>query len=317
MPQLFGAAALATMRGRIERLVEGAATRLRAEGRLQTEHAGQPFGRRMMALIEEAGVEAAMAAFGEAGSVFGVERARGEAADEDERPIYDIVTHPGVLDVLEALMGPEHPITYSYAGIMRARLPDGTNDSRNAKPFPFHQDSQYFDTKSPNSKDAVNVEAGWSPSTADMPIVGVWVPLVDADVRSGCLQFIEGSHRWGLLDGARDEKNNMQTHEDFMAREGARPVAVPAKVGDAILFSNLVFHGSEMSNSDDVRWTLDWRCHASPFAARFVDPDAVSGSELAATRWWATEGWWSDGQPDGSGRWEAWAPWAAGGRAAL
>ena len=176
VPQLFGAAALATMRGRIERLVEGAATRLRAEGRLQTEHAGQPFGRRMMALIEEAGVEAAMAAFGEAGSVFGVERARGEAADEDERPIYDIVTHPGVLDVLEALMGPEHPITYSYAGIMRARLPDGTNDSRNAKPFPFHQDSQYFDSPMAPAEEGAEpvVPAGQAISTERLHIITVW-----------------------------------------------------------------------------------------------------------------------------------------------
>lgn len=283
-------------------------------------HADQPFNRRLARLVEDQAkrsghdptLSATTGVFARGSQIVEVWKSTPEAP---ARALFELVTHPALLGPIAELLG--GPELCFHRGLCRPKLP-GVTDAG----FPWHQDSQYFDTKSPNSKDAVNVEAGWSPSTADMPIVGVWVPLVDADVRSGCLQFIEGSHRWGLLDGARDGKNNMQTHEDFWAREGARPVAVPAKRGDVILFSNLVFHGSEMSNSDDVRWALDWRCHASPFAARFVDPDAgvVSESELAATRWWATEGWWSDGQPGGSGpsgRWEAWAPWAASGRSAL
>lgn len=69
--------------------------------------------------------------------------------------------------------------------------------------------------------------------------------------------LIPGSHRWGMHAGERDSNGNMRAYEDVEAR--AEAVPVPAKRGTAILFHNLVFHGSGQNLSDRVRWSLDWR----------------------------------------------------------
>lgn len=64
--------------------------------------------------------------------------------------------------------------------------------------------------------------------------------------------------------------------------------AVPARVGDLILFSNLVVHGSHPNLTEEVRWSLDWRCHASPYGR-----PPRSAAEAEATQWWARRAWFS------------------------
>ena len=64
-------------------------------------------------------------------------------------------------------------------------------------------------------------------------------------------------------------------------------VTVPAARGDVILFSNLVLHGSGVNHSDGVRWSLDWRVHASPSAQGTLSP-----KETAAAAWWGNRAWW-------------------------
>ena len=59
-------------------------------------------------------------------------------------------------------------------------------------------------------------------------------------------------------------------------------VTVPAARGDVILFSNLVLHGSGVNYSDGVRWSLDWRVHASPSSAQ----GTLTPKEAAAAAWW-------------------------------
>jgi hypothetical protein len=296
VPDLFSPADVARMRWRIERLVDGAAESLVADGLAASAHASEPFGRRLMALVEEAGAQAVMLRLGQArevvGAVFGVAKAHGPQADEAERDVFDTVTHPEVLDVLEALMGPT--ISYSYAGIMRVRLPDGTQDSRDAKPFPFHQDSQYFDdgfgveskAKDEEGQNTV-VPAGLPSSTQHLHIITVWAPLVDTDATNGALTLVPGSHRWGQLDGQRDADGNMQAyHLPERARvEGAPRVVEDCPAGGAIFFNNLVFHGSGPNSSNAVRWSLDWRYDAG---AEGSGPASMGGTPAAkaAAEWW-------------------------------
>ena len=75
--------------------------------------------------------------------------------------------------------------------------------------------------------------------------------------------------------GERDSDGNMRAYEDVEAR--ARAVPVPAKRGTAVVFHNLVFHGSGQNLSDRVRWSLDWR----------YAPTLASGSRWSvAAEWW-------------------------------
>ena len=78
-----------------------------------------------------------------------------------------------------------------------------------------------------------------------------------------------------MYAGERDSNGNMRAYEDVEAR--AQAVPVPAKRGTAILFHNLVFHGSGQNFTNRVRWSLDWRYASSV-------PRSI-GSRRAA-KWW-------------------------------
>jgi phytanoyl-CoA hydroxylase len=302
VPDIFSVRDLARMRSRVEGLVDRAASSLDETGLLSFgTHSEEPFGRRFMALVEDAGPDAAMSRLQEAGSVFGVAEAHGSEVDALERPIFEMVSHARLLDVLEALMG--STFSYSYAGIMRARLPDGAGHSRSAKPFPFHQDSQYFDSaRIPGGKPSTALGGGSSSapviprgqaiSSEQLHIVTVWVPLVDTDASNGALTLISGSHRWGMLDGQRDADGNMQCHnpDDRQRIELAPRVVQPCPAGGAILFNNLCFHGSGPNLTDSVRWSLDWRYDAGASRAPHTPKKTNAKEEEAATqlalRWW-------------------------------
>ena len=93
--------------------------------------------------------------------------------------------------------------------------------------------------------------------------------------------------------GERDSNGNMRAYEDVEAR--AEAVPVPAKRGTAILFHNLVFHGSGQNLSDRVRWSLDWRYaptlppsgNRRTVAAEWWLPTATAVGELAWTQFQA------------------------------
>jgi ectoine hydroxylase-related dioxygenase (phytanoyl-CoA dioxygenase family) len=76
--------------------------------------------------------------------------------------------------------------------------------------------------------------------------------LDDATVENGCLQYIPGSHRWGLLpkpviagdlDGVREFLNDAQR------KQFEHPVYAPVKAGEAIFHHSLTLHGSGANTS--------------------------------------------------------------------
>ena len=60
-------------------------------------------------------------------------------------------------------------------------------------------------------------------------------------------------------------------------------MGVPAEAGTAILFNNLVFHGSGSNNTPRVRWSLDWRYAPTVLAS---SPNDDGGGSRAAAEWW-------------------------------
>jgi ectoine hydroxylase-related dioxygenase (phytanoyl-CoA dioxygenase family) len=82
-----------------------------------------------------------------------------------------------------------------------------------------------------------------------------WCSLDDATVENGCLQYVPGSHRWGLLDkpnlagdllGIMDYLNEEQKKE-------FKPVHVEVKAGEAIFHHSLTLHGSGENKSNQAR----------------------------------------------------------------
>lgn len=154
------------------------------------------------------------------------------------RQLHALVTAPGLVGPLAEILGPE--VTFHGDYQLTVKLPHGE-----ATAFPWHQDTHYYGVPSRH-----------------MHIVTAWVALVDADEENGCLRVLPGSHRWPLLDAARDANLNYRCLEDVEAR--GNPVTLPARAGDAILLTNMTFHSSGPNRSSGIRWSLDLGYSATP-----------------------------------------------------
>ena len=220
---------LAPMREFISAKVDAYAREEYAAGKLSSLYADESFTRRYAAICEEQGISP-----------------RGWGLGSFGRELYDLYTLPGVLQVLGVILGPE--VCNLGSPALRTKLPGSEITS-----FPWHQDSQYVDQSVIGQKER---------HTGQLHMVTVWVPLVEATVENGCCWVMPGSHRWGLLDGARGADSNIRMEEDVEAR--GTPVAVPLKPGGALFMSNLCAHTSKLNTTRDCRWSIDFRYFPTP-----------------------------------------------------
>jgi len=78
-----------------------------------------------------------------------------------------------------------------------------------------------------------------------------WCALDDATIENGCVQYVPGSHRWGLLEKpslAGDLLGVMDYLSDEQ-KQAFKPVPVPVKAGEAIFHHPLTMHGSGENKS--------------------------------------------------------------------
>ena len=217
------------MRNFIKARVDEYASEQYAEGKLSSLYEEESFTRRYAAISEEQGLVP-----------------RGWSLGSFGREFFNLYNLPGILHVVGLLLGPE--VSNIGGPALRTKLPGSVITS-----FPWHQDSQYVDQSAIGKKER---------HTEHLHMATVWVPLVEATVENGCCWVIPGSHRWGLLDGARGEDSNVQMEEDVEAR--GTPVPVPLKTGGAIFFSNLCVHCSKLNTTKDSRWSIDFRYFPTP-----------------------------------------------------
>lgn len=92
--------------------------------------------------------------------------------------------------------------------------------------------------------------------TIPMKHLTVWVGLDDASKENGCLQYIPGSHRWGLLDKP-SLTGAMEGLKSFINEEQAEmlknPTPIEMKKGYAAFHHPLLVHGSFENNSERPR----------------------------------------------------------------
>ncbi|XPF95385.1 phytanoyl-CoA dioxygenase family protein [Colwellia sp. RE-S-Sl-9] len=91
--------------------------------------------------------------------------------------------------------------------------------------------------------------------TVPMQHLTCWIALDDADTENGCLNYVPGSHRWGLLNrlelgGEMDAIFEQLTDEQ---REQIKPEPMVLKKGHACFHHPLMLHGSFENKSQRSR----------------------------------------------------------------
>jgi non-heme Fe2+,alpha-ketoglutarate-dependent halogenase len=137
-----------------------------------------------------------------------------------------IATHPKVLAVATAILGPD-VLLWSSDFFVK---PGGSTGF-----VSWHQDSTH---------------AGLEPTD---DIVNLWLALTPSKAKSGCLRVVPGSHDAGQLTHTnKEEADNMLFFGQTVDVEGDS-VALPLEVGEASLHSMRIVHGSEANRSDGPR----------------------------------------------------------------
>lgn len=210
-------------RGALEGLVDRCAEKLVAEGKIQDPMKREPFETRLACLYETC-MDAAPKSF------------RPELHLEG---LFGLFFHPLLLDVAEMFLGDEIRLYPNYT--VRPKLPD-----HEATRVLWHQDGGY-------------TEAGGAGGPVEtLRMVNVWTPMVPVREENGCMQFIPGTHKLGVVPHER-RQYYLEIARDHLDVRLGQAVSVEMDPGDVALFHNLLFHQGLPNRSKTVRWSLDWR----------------------------------------------------------
>ncbi len=152
--------------------------------------------------------------------------------------VFDMITAPRLLDMVEDLIGPE--ITSNPIQHVRIKPPEATLDKDEIRAHvggtDWHQDR------------AVALE-----EADETQMVTVWLAITDATVENGCLQVI--GNETELLPHCPQKQTAIAP--GLIDTTKAKPL--PVKSGGAVLFHPMTPHASLPNLSDGIRWSFDLR----------------------------------------------------------
>lgn len=120
-------------------------------------------------------------------------------------------------------------------------------------------DTKIFRMMMVNKPENVQVELPWHQNKFIQldknPMVTIWIALDETTKRRGCMKFIPGSHRYGIL--------NDQINDDSLTKEQiktlvdpVKPEYIEMKAGEVIVFHNSLIHSSGMNTTKQTRRAL-------------------------------------------------------------
>ena len=265
--------------------LDGLARDLHRQGKLSSLHDDLDFRARMTAIYRETG-ETYPQFFNLSIPMTGVTE---ETPFWTGPAVFALIRNPTLLDVVESVLGPEiasNPIQHIRIKPPAKHIPDAMQASGLVGKTPWHQDAAVL------------------PPAAETELVTVWVPINDAPVETGCLQFVEGGHKAGLSRHGFGKVDGLELPADAVREDSI--ATVPAKRGDVLLIHRHCPHASLPNVSDQMRFSLDLRFHPAhqasgreifpSFVARsrsdpsqeLIDAAEWTGMWLAARQWLAT-----------------------------
>jgi ectoine hydroxylase-related dioxygenase (phytanoyl-CoA dioxygenase family) len=220
LPALIEPQVQAAVRCEMEAIVDFLADHLMSQGRVTDPLKGEPFETRFYDLFKNH-----------------LDLAPKNLRFYLHRPgLYGLFFHAPLLDIVEQLLGPEIRLYPNYS--VRPKLPEWSGTQ-----VLWHQDAGYT-----SGDDAV----------AGLRMVNVWTPLVKTTAENGCMQFIPGTHKLGVVRHQQRE-HYIEIAEEFLNPRLSQAIDVELEPGDVVLFNNLLFHAGLPNRSKIVRWSLDWR----------------------------------------------------------
>lgn len=254
-------------------LVDGLASDLVANGELSQPYADLDFRARMTKIYAETGRTFAQN-FNLSLPLTGV----GEDTPFWTGPaIFDLIRAPALLDVVEAVIGPEiasNPIQHIRIKPPQTLLAQDQLASGLVGQTPWHQDAAVI------------------PPDSGTELITVWVPINDAPVEMGCLQFIKGAHKSGLIRHGFGSVDGLALPADEVSQDNV--AVVPARRGDLLLIHRHCPHASLPNTSDQLRFSLDLRFHpADQPSGRDVMPSFIARSRSDPARELADAAEWS------------------------
>jgi ectoine hydroxylase-related dioxygenase (phytanoyl-CoA dioxygenase family) len=209
---------LTAVKRECEALVAELAEQRHAQGKLINAYPDAPFETRLILLYENYQDETP--------TIFRPELHR--------EGFFGVFAHRALLELARVILGQEIRLYPNYS--VRPKLPENRRTE-----VLWHQD------------------AGYTSETADvLRMMNVWTPLVPVNVENGCMEFIPGSHKWGVVPHEKDEYY-LRIHDDYIKPVEADAVRIEIVPGDVVIFSNLLFHRGLPNRAGHVRWSLDFR----------------------------------------------------------
>lgn len=164
----------------------------------------------------------------------------------DQRFIWELATHPTILDAIEALMGPDILVLSTH---VFCKYPLQTEQF-----VAWHQDVTYWGLDPPYALTA-------------------WYAIDDSDVENGCMRVIPGTHAQGVLaHGKASQPGNLLSINQEVETEidPAQAVDLELAAGQISIHHGHLIHGSNPNHSQRRRAGLTIRyCppHVKPVEA--------------------------------------------------
>ena len=84
--------------------------------------------------------------------------------------------------------------------------------------------------------------------------MGIWMPLVDCTLDMGPLRFVQGSHKFGNLEGQSISDESATFFNKFIEREKLEVVQTPSiQAGSCSIHLGWTIHGAPANNSNKIR----------------------------------------------------------------
>ena len=175
--------------------------------------------------------------------------------------LHDLIRNAIMLDAVEDLIGPNILCWGSSFFAKRAKDPRFVS---------WHQDSTYYGLQPPETATA-------------------WVAFSDSTIESGCVRFIPGTQRQGILkhEETWDRNNLLVRGQRINAVDDSKAVDIILRAGEISIHHEAVIHGSNPNCSNNARIGLSIH-----YIAPHVRQTAFEGASALLVRGRDTHGYW-------------------------